>query len=131
MSLVNDITDRKSAEEALEKSERHYRLLADNTTDVIWVTDLNLKPTYFSPSVFGLMGYSGEEALGGTLETRLTPASAEAAAKVFAGALTREKETPETTTSQSLELELKRKDGSTVWVETTVSFMRDSKGQAV
>ncbi len=131
MSLVNDITDRKMAEEALEKSERHYRLLADNTTDVIWVTDLNLKPTYFSPSVFGLMGYSGEEALGGTLDTRLTPASAKAAAKVFAGALTREKETPGTTTSLSLELELKRKDGSTVWVETTVSFMRDSKGQAV
>jgi PAS domain S-box-containing protein len=128
---VQDITDRIQAEEALRDSERLYRFLADNTTDGIWVTDLNLKPTYLSPSVTALMGYSVEEALGGTLETRLTPASVKVAAEAFAHALTREKQEPGTTTSQTMELELKRKDGSTVWVETTVSFMRDSKGQAV
>jgi len=33
--------------------------------------------------------------------------------------------------SRMLELELKRKDGSTVWTEATVSFLRDSNGQAI
>jgi PAS domain S-box-containing protein len=131
IAAVQDITDRVQAEQALSDSERHYRFLADNTTDVIWLADLNLKPSYFSPSVTNLMGYTVEEAMDGTLETRVTPTSAEVAAKVFAQAITREKQKPGTTTSQTMEVELKRKDGSTVWAETTVSFMRDSKGQAV
>jgi len=131
IAAVQDITDRVQAEEALRESERHYRFLADNTTDVIWVTDMNLKPTYFSPSVTALMGYTVEEALSGTLETRLTPTSAEAAAKALAEALGRENQKPGSTKSQTLEFELKRKDGSTVWAETTVGFMRDSEGRVI
>jgi PAS domain S-box-containing protein len=129
MSLVNDITDRKRAEEALAQSEKKYRFLAENTTDVIWVTDLNLKPTYFSPSVMELLGYTVEEAMAGTLEQRATPASAEMAARALAQAAAREQQEPGSTRSQTFELEIIRKDGSTVWAETTVTFMRDSNGQ--
>ena len=35
-----DITDRRRAEQALIKSEEHYRLLAENVRDVIWTIDL-------------------------------------------------------------------------------------------
>ena len=131
MSLVNDITDRKRAEEALAESERHYRFLADNTSDVIWVTDLNLKPSYLSPSVSNLTGYSVDEAMTATLEMRLTSASAKAASEAFADAFAREKQRPGSTKSRTIELELKCKDGSTVWVDTTVTFMRDSEGRAI
>ncbi len=131
IAAVQDITEQKKAEEALRDSERHYRFLADNTTDVIWVTDMNLKPSYLSPSITNLTGYSVDEAMSGTLETRLTPASTEAASEAFADALTREKQKPGSTKSRTIELELKHKDGSTVWVDTTVSFMRDSEGRAI
>ena len=54
--------------EAFQESERRYRLLAENVTDVIWTTDLNLNLTYVSPSITRVVGYSVEEVMAETTE---------------------------------------------------------------
>jgi PAS domain S-box-containing protein len=63
-SIYNDITERRAINERLRESERRYRLLAENASDVIWMLDFNLKMLYCSPSVVRLIGYSAEEIAG-------------------------------------------------------------------
>jgi PAS domain S-box-containing protein len=115
-----------------EESEKKYRLLADNVSDVIWTLDMNLQYTYVSPSVMRLRGYSAEETMAQTLEKVLTPTSLEIATKAFTEELAIEgREQKDLSRSRTLELEQKCEDGSTIWTELTVSFLRNPDGQAV
>jgi PAS domain S-box-containing protein/putative nucleotidyltransferase with HDIG domain len=126
-----DITERKKAEEAILENERRSRLLAGSASDVIWVTDMNLRVTYVSPSVTTLFGYSVEEAMAGGLEQGLTPASLEAATADFAEALAEKGEPNKATELPPQEIEVRRKDGSTAWAESRSIFMRGPDGQPV
>ena len=59
--IAHDITEFKQAEQALRDSEEKFRLIAENSIDAIWQTDLNNKVTYISPSSINIGGYTPEE----------------------------------------------------------------------
>jgi PAS domain S-box-containing protein len=130
--LEQEINERKEAETALQESERHYRLLAENATDFIWTMDLYLRFTYASPAVKKLLGYNIEDTMAQPLDEIMTHNSFEVVTKVLEEELIID-DIPDKDLfrSRTLELELKRKDGSIVWTETTVTFLRDSEDQPV
>jgi diguanylate cyclase (GGDEF)-like protein/PAS domain S-box-containing protein len=127
--LAKEVEERKRAEEALRTSEEKYRLIAENTTDVIWTMDMNTRYTYISPSVEQMRGMSVDEALKSHLSEILTPDSLEKATEQLGLAMAKEAAgelTPNA--SQTMEVQMYRHNGSTFWAEITMSFIRDDTG---
>lgn len=61
VSIYDDITDRKLAEEAIQESEEKYRIHFENVNDVIYSVDTDFKIINISPSVKKILGYEPEE----------------------------------------------------------------------
>jgi len=122
----------RGMEEKWRKSDALYRLITENVTDVIWTRDMNLQLTYLSPSIEKMRGYTVEEIFQQPVEESMTPASAELTRKVLTEELVREREGRGVPGRyRTMELEMTCRDGSTVWTEVTIGFMRDSEMRAV
>jgi len=128
--LEHEVEDRLNAEKVLRESEKLYRLLADNVNDIIWTMDMEIKFTYFSPSVTRMLGYSVEEAMAQSIEESLTPASLDTALKAITEELElHNKGQKPQDRSRKVEVELHCKDGSTIWTEIEANFIYDADGQ--
>ncbi len=69
LSINHDITSRKQAEEALQKSEEKYRKIFENVQDVFYQTDYNGVITEISPSIERHSGFKREGLIGKSSKT--------------------------------------------------------------
>ena len=128
---VQALLERRTRE--LRESEAQYRLIADTMADTISVLDLRTRRfTYVSPSIVRLRGFTVEETRAQTFDQFFTPASLQLALQTLDEELRLEAggtATPDR--HRVVELEEYRKDGSTIWVSSTLSFLRDEARQPV
>ncbi|MCI0476402.1 MAG: PAS domain S-box protein, partial [Anaerolineales bacterium] len=62
--LMQDVTERKRAEEQLRASEEKFRAIAEQMIDTLFVTDLEGTLTYLSPSAVRTFGWQPAEMVG-------------------------------------------------------------------
>ena len=129
IATVEDRTAAKLAEERLRASEKRFRLVTENTTDMVWTMDFQGQFTYMSPSVEKLRGFTQNEVLDHTLADTLAPwavpvaqaALRDAQALVNAG---------QPVANLRVEWEELCKDGTTLWTEVNANEMLDDAGRS-
>ena len=117
----------------LGDSEARYRLLAENSADVVWLYDLpGRKMVYVSPSVTRMLGYTVSELVGrDALAMLLVP---EAQTQAHARLEERHKALAQGDNSAMTgfdELLHRHKDGHTVCVEMVTTFITNAQNQVV
>ena len=127
--ISRDITRRKEMEEQIRQSEERYRMIVERMSDIVWMTDMDLRTTFVTPSIETVLGFTPEERMLQPIDEQLTPDSLSYALNLLAEELDAEQAggvDPHRT--RTLELEYYHKNGSTRWMETVISGMRDDQG---
>jgi PAS domain S-box-containing protein len=97
--------DRARTEDALRKSEEHFRSLIENASDIVTIIGEDGIFRYASPSVHRLLGYAPSELLERNVFELLHPDDLAAVAEALAGALS------EPGTPRSAEFRFRHRDG--------------------
>ncbi|MCF8146020.1 MAG: PAS domain S-box protein [Deltaproteobacteria bacterium] len=114
--------------EDLSANARRYQVIAERMIDVAWMTDMDLRTVYVSPSIHTVLGFSQEERMVQTIDEQLTPDSLSIGLDALARELALEKEGADPQRSATLVLEYYHKDGSTRFMETVMGGIRDEQG---
>jgi diguanylate cyclase (GGDEF)-like protein/PAS domain S-box-containing protein len=123
-------TEVKERTRQLSESQTLYKLLTEDTLDVLWKADANLVITYVSPSDERLRGFKAAEVVGHHVYEMFTPDGVARIKKLMA-------QKPPLTTDGTregfvtFEVQHRCKDGRLLWAEVLSRPERDANGKLV
>jgi PAS domain S-box-containing protein len=110
--------DREFFIDELVKKEKRYRAIVESSTDAVVIFDRNGKPTYATPSVESILGYTDKEVMQMNIFSLAHPNDLDDIAEVMKKALANPG-----TPIQGHTAQLLHKDGSFRWIEATITNM--------
>ncbi|MCM3575035.1 PAS domain S-box protein [Mesobacillus subterraneus] len=123
LTVIKEITKRKSMERALRESEEQYRFIAENSSDMIGILSSDGSIVYISPSSKRILGYRNDELIGTNLYGKIHPEDRQNLLEQYGNP----NELNGIITSSYRML---HKNGSYIWAETTVRPVKDKSGKS-
>jgi diguanylate cyclase (GGDEF)-like protein/PAS domain S-box-containing protein len=120
--LAVQISRLQRLEGAYRESAAAFRLLAENSSDVIVRVGDDMRRLYVSPACREVLGYEPEELLGGRIDNLVHPDDRALWQTVFADP------TRDPAKDARATYRVRRKDGSTIWVEVNRRHLADGEG---
>ena len=121
---LSDVTARVSVEIELRRQQTLYRLIAENSSDIIALVALHGgRFTYVSPSTQHVLGYTADDILGVEWWTLLDPSDRE---RITTAVQSVRDRTPVTESAR-----VRRKDGTWVWLEARADAVLEDDGTVV
>lgn len=118
-----DVTERKQAEEKLRDSEEKYRNIVETANEIILITDKESIITYVNKKMVDMLGYTLEEFVGRPIWSFIS----EECKPVVKMNLEKRVQG----ISESYELKLIRKDGSSLWTFLNAKPLFDKEGKYI
>ncbi len=110
--VILDITEKKEAEEEIRRSEKRFRTLTQNSSDIVTLMENTGIIRYQSPSIERILGYSQDETVGDNAFGYVHPDDLGKVRQAFAEGLRDHLRRP------SVEYRFRHKDGSWRWLES-------------
>ncbi len=123
-ATIQDITERKQAEQMLLWSEEKYRTILESMQEGYYETDLKGNFTFFNDATCRIHGYPKEELMGMNNRQYTDKENAKKVFKIF-------NEVYNTGESRTCEFELIRKDGTKRVAEVSSSLIKDPNGKPI
>jgi PAS domain S-box-containing protein len=120
-TLLDDITERRQAEEALRESENKYRSIVETANEGIYLVNKEAQIIYANKRSLELLGYNLEETIGRSMWDFVSEDSRLASKMYF--------EKMPQGIIESYESKLMRKDGSLIWAVINTKLFFDNKGK--
>jgi len=129
---ARDISALEHSQTQLRDSEARYRLLAENSHDIVWLLDIaTLRLVYISPACNRLVGYTSDELLHMGLEQIIVAEDLERAMAWLREQEAHLRKHPGSSTDTVMELAHHHKAGGTVPIEVAMRLLSDDQGQPV
>jgi PAS domain S-box-containing protein len=121
--IVQDITERKQAEEKLCESEEKYRNIVETANEIILITNNEEVVTYINKKIVDMLGYAPEEVIGKPIWSFIS--------KEYRPIVKLNLEKRRQGISEIYESKLIRKDGSSVWVLLNAKPLFDKESKYI
>lgn len=124
-SIRTDITRALAVDAELQKSEMHFRLLAENATDVISLHHPDGRYAYISPSCERVLGYAPDDLIGHDGQELLHPDDIETVrGRMRQSALLDDR-------AQCEYVRVRCRSGAYIWMDISTAAARDERGRIV